>query len=198
MMELLLSLVTFAVLATISPGGATTLATASGSQFGLVRSIPLLCGIALGLATLVATIAGGLGAAVASWPQLQLWLRAAGSAYLLGLAWTIGRRGSPAASSGEPRTPIGFVAGFVLLWMNPKGWTLAVAAVSAYAGLSGDPCRLALLLGATFGVAAALSLTLWCTGGAWLSRFLRTDRQWRIANIILGLLLAGSIIPMWR
>lgn len=82
--------------------------------------------------------------------------------------------------------------------MNPKGWTLAVAAAGTYTGLSDNPYRLALVLGIVFGVAAALSPTLWCMGGRWLSRILRTDRQWRTANIFLGLLLAGSIVPMWR
>jgi threonine/homoserine/homoserine lactone efflux protein len=119
-------------------------------------------------------------------------------AYLLWLAWMIGRLGLPAHKQHGPDTPIGFVAGFLLLWMNPKGWTMAVAAVGAYAGLSDDPNWLALLLGCIFGVAAALSLTLWCTAGSWLSRMLKTESQWRVVNIILGLLLVASIIPMWR
>ncbi len=198
MFDLLLSLVMFAVVATISPGGATTLATASGAQFGMARSTPLLAGIALGLSTLAGIVAGGLGSVVMAWPELQLWLRIAGSAYLLWLAWTIARLGSPATRSGGPAAPLGFVAGVLLLWMNPKGWTMAVAAAGAYARLSDDPYRLALLLGVVFGSAAAFSLTLWCAGGQWLSRSLKTDRQWRAVNVLLGLLLAGSIIPMWR
>src|SRR3954467_4005424 len=95
MSELLLSLLTFAVIATASPGGATTLATASGMRFGLASSLPLLFGIALGLASLVGVVAGGLESVVMSWPQLQLWLHLFGSAYLLWLAWSIGRRGAP-------------------------------------------------------------------------------------------------------
>ena len=95
MPELLLSLVTFAVIATASPGGATTLATASGMRFGLTRSLPLLFGIAIGLSSLVGVVAGGLGSLVMSWPVLQFWLKLVGSAYLLWLAWTIGRRGAP-------------------------------------------------------------------------------------------------------
>jgi threonine/homoserine/homoserine lactone efflux protein len=197
MPELLASLVTFAVVATISPGGATTLATASGAQFGFVRSIPLLAGIAIGLTSLVGAVAGGLGSLFFAWPPAQYWLRVAGSLYLLWLAITIGRLGSPKARPTGTTTPMGFLTGILLLWINPKGWTMAAAATGTYAGLSERPLQLALLLAVTFGGAAALSLTLWCTAGAWLSRMVTTETQWRGVNIALGLLLAGSIIPMW-
>lgn len=197
MSDLFMSLVTFAIIATISPGGATTLATASGVQFGLVRSIPLICGIAFGLASLNGAVSGGLGGLIKTFPQIQLGLKIFGSAYLLWLAWTIAHLGAP-KSSGEAEIPIGFLKGLLLLWLNPKGWTMAVSAAAAFASLSDSPQRLAILLGAVFGTAALLSLTLWCIGGQWLSLYLKTEKQWRYVNIALGLLLAISIIPMWR
>ncbi|TIX64054.1 MAG: LysE family translocator, partial [Mesorhizobium sp.] len=55
-----------------------------------------------------------------------------------------------------------------------------------------------LLLGAVFGLAAAFSLSLWCVAGTLLARLLKTERQWRALNIALGLLLAASILQMWR
>ena len=51
MPDLLVSLVTFALVATCSPGGATTLATASGAQFGFVRCLPLMAGARGGAVT---------------------------------------------------------------------------------------------------------------------------------------------------
>jgi threonine/homoserine/homoserine lactone efflux protein len=198
MPDLFVSLLTFAVVSTITPGGATTLATASGAQFGFARSLPLLGGIACGLASLIGIVGGGLGAVVVSLPQLQVALRVVGSAYLLWLAWTIGRLGAPSSTSGTAGTSMGFFKGLLLLWLNPKAWTMAIAAASAYAGLSASPLDLALLLSVVFGLAATVSLTLWCLGGQWLSRVLKTDRQWRTVNISLGLLLAVSVIPMWQ
>jgi threonine/homoserine/homoserine lactone efflux protein len=198
MPELLASLIVFAVVATATPGGATTLATASGAQFGFARSVPLIAGIVTGLASLTAAAGGGLGTVVQSLPGLQAGLRIAGSVYLLWLAWTIGRLGAPASRKDAAASPIGFFKGLLLLWLNPKGWTMALAAASAYAGLSGDPLRLAILLGSVFGLAATLSLTLWCIGGRWLSRVLETEMQWRTTNICLVLLLAASVVPMWR
>jgi threonine/homoserine/homoserine lactone efflux protein len=197
MAELLLSLATFAVIATASPGGATTLATASGMRFGLVRSLPLLFGIAIGLASLVGVVAGGLGSLVMSWPPLQFWLRLVGSAYLLWLAWTIGRRGAPNTGGAQRERPIPFGGGFLLLWSNPKGWTMAVGAAGAYTALAHDPLHLGLLLAAVFGLAAIVSLLAWCSGGQLLGRALKTERQWRVVNIALALLLVASILPMW-
>ena len=51
----------FVAVATVTPGGATMLATASGVRFGFARSIPLMLGIAMGLALLAAVAALGLG-----------------------------------------------------------------------------------------------------------------------------------------
>jgi threonine/homoserine/homoserine lactone efflux protein len=198
MSDLFISLLTFAVVATISPGGATTLATASGVRFGFLRSVPLLLGIALGVATLIGLVAGGLGSVVESWPEVRFWLRLLGSAYLLWLALSIGRMGRPGADTAGKAAPMGLAAGFVLLWVNPKGWTMAIAAAGAYAALVDNPFVLGAILGAVFGLAAVTSLALWCAGGSWLAKLLHSDRQWRVANCFLGFLLAASVIPMWR
>ncbi|TIS07992.1 MAG: LysE family translocator, partial [Mesorhizobium sp.] len=34
--------------------------------------------------------------------------------------------------------------------------------------------------------------------GTLLARLLKTERQWRALNIVLALLLAASILQMWR
>ncbi|CAG4889301.1 hypothetical protein [Paraburkholderia saeva] len=57
---------------------------------------------------------------------------------------------------------------------------------------------LAALLGSAFGIAALASLSLWCAAGMVLARRLKTPRQWRVLNVMLGVLLAASIVPMWR
>lgn len=193
----LLSLVAFAAVATATPGGANLLAAASGARFGLRRSLPLLTGFALGLAALVAVASAGLGALLHAAPGGQVAMRTAGSAYLLWLAWRIARSGTPNVREGEDARPMGFGAGVVLLWLNPKGWAMALAASAAYAGVASGPVLLALTLGAVFGTAAAAALLLWCSCGLLLARALRTPGQWRAVNTLLGLLLAASVVPMW-
>lgn len=191
------SLLLFAIVATGSPGGATTLATASGALFGFRRSLPLVTGIAAGIASLSAAAAAGLAALLLAFPAAQLVLKLAGSAYLLWLAWRIARSGAPRAGAGAARVPTGFWIGTLLLLTNPKGWTVALAGAAAFATGTPDPLRSALLLSGVLGTAAVASLSLWCAGGVLLARRLRTERQWRVVNAALGALLALSVLPIW-
>lgn len=197
MAEPLLSLALFVLVSTMSPGGATALATASGARFGFARSVPLLAGLATGVASVAALSGSGLGALVQSFPALQLAMKAAGTAYLLWLAWRIGTAGAPGTGAGGRAAPMGFWGALALLWLNPKAWAMALGAAASFAVPGGGPLRQALTLGAVFACGAAVSLTLWCLGGGFLARALRTDRQWRVANAALALLLAASVLPMW-
>ena len=192
----LLPLAVFVLIATASPGGATALATASGASFGFRRSLPLIGGIAAGLASMAVAAATGLAGVLLALPSLQLAMRAAGSLYLAWLAWQIAGRGAPDLGSGRAR-PSSFVAGVWMLWHNPKAWAMTTGAAASFAALAQGPLRLALLLGLAFGLSAALSLSLWCGAGLLLARHLRTARQWRILNATLGALLALTIVPLW-
>jgi threonine/homoserine/homoserine lactone efflux protein len=191
-----LPLVLFVIAATITPGGATTLATASGAHFGYRRSIPLMAGIAVGLASMAASAAAGLGGILLALPFLQLGMKTTGSLYLFWLAWKISRSGPPRLQ-GELARPTSFLGGVWLLWQNPKGWAMTLGAAASFAALAGSPFQLGVLLGCAFGVAAILSLSLWCGAGLLLARVLSSDAQWRALNFVLGLLLVISIATIW-
>ncbi|MBO3681369.1 LysE family translocator [Streptomyces sp. NEAU-YJ-81] len=189
-------LVVFALIATVTPGGATTLATASGAHFGFRRSVPLMAGIAVGLASMAAAAAAGLGGVLLAVPWLQVVMKLVGSLYLLWLAVGTARAGAP-GSPGAAARPVGFLGGVWMLWQNPKGWTMTLGAAASFAALAAGPAQLAVLMGATFAVAASLSLSLWCLAGLLLARLLRTDRQWGAVNLLLAGLLVASIVLMW-
>ena len=74
-----LPLMLFVIVSTVTPGGATTLATASGAHFGYRRSLPMMAGIAAGLASMAAAAAAGLGSVLLALPTLQLAMKAVGS-----------------------------------------------------------------------------------------------------------------------
>ena len=194
---MLTSLILFAIVATLSPGGATTLATASGAQFGYLKSLPLILGIAAALAVLVAVSGAGLSSVLARFPMLSLAMKLAGSGYLLWLAAKIARSGGAGAGRNEIARPVGFLGGGLLLAVNPKAWAMAFGVGASFSTLMPDPVQQAGLMATVFGAAAVLSLSIWCVGGAILARTLRTQRQWRVLNITLAALLALSIVQIW-
>ncbi|MCA8118952.1 LysE family transporter [Burkholderia cepacia] len=191
-----LPLMLFVIVSTVTPGGATTLATASGAHFGYRRSLPMMAGIAAGLASMAAAAAAGLGGVLLALPALQLVMKAVGSVYLVWLAVRIGRGGKPRLDA-EVHRPQGFLSGVWMLWHNPKGWAMTLGAAASFAALASGPARLGILLGLAFGVAAMASLSLWCFAGRLFARVLRTERQWHCLNAALGVLLVISIVPMW-
>ena len=191
-------LAVFVAVSTATPGGATTMATASGAHFGFRRSVPLMAGIATGLASMAAAAAAGLAGVLLAEPALQTAMRAAGSAYLVWLAWQIGRSGPPhLPRGGASARPATFLGGAWMVWHNPKGWAMTLGAAASFAALGEGPLGLAGLLGIAFGAAASLSLSAWCVAGQMLARLLRTDGQWRALNAALGAMLILSIVPMW-
>lgn len=196
-LESLLPLALFVVVATISPGGATALATASGARFGFLHSIPLIGGIAIGIASLAATAAAGFATLLIAMPGLQTAMKAIGTVYLLYLAWKIANAGAPTGRSDGSK-PISLLGGAGLLWLNPKGWAMTFSAAASFSSLANGPLQLSVLLGAAFALAASVSLALWCAAGMLLGRILKTPVHWRILNTAMACLLILSIIPMWE
>lgn len=191
-----LSLVVFAVAMVVSPGSNNVLMATSGVQVGLRRSIPLGLGVMAGIVVLLTVAALGLGAAIETVPSIRTAMKAVGTVYLLWLGLRIARAGAVDMTIQERPSRNGFVVGLANTLLNPKGWTMALSATASYAALTPTAPRLALLLSLVFVAVAVPNWLLWCGGGQALSRTLR-GRHWRIANGILGLLVIGSIVPIW-
>lgn len=76
----LLSVALFAVVMTGTPGPNNVMLTASGANFGYVRSIPHFLGIGLGLISLILLNGAGLGVIFQTYPMVQEVLKWLGSA----------------------------------------------------------------------------------------------------------------------
>ena len=190
-------MVVLAVATTFTPGPSTLLAAASGARFGVRRTIPLMAGVAAGLASLMVAAAAGLMVLLQAVPSIQIVVKVLGSAYLLWLCWKISRTTPGGDEPGLLKSPVGFGAGMAVLLANPKAWSMAIAASATYAELVPNATLLALMLGAVFSVVAILATLFWCAGGVMLGSRLRSARQWKTVNLTLAGLTALSIIPLW-
>jgi threonine/homoserine/homoserine lactone efflux protein len=173
----------------------------SGLNFGFRRGLPHLWGVALGFAVMVLAVGLGLGAVFRAYPALYTVLKYVGAAYLLYLAWQIATAGAPEQESAAQGRPITFLEGAAFQWVNPKGWVMAVGAVSTYAAVATFPGNV-LLIAFLFGTLGILSSATWLGFGTSLRQLLKSPRTVRAVNIVMAVLLVASLWPIladaWR
>jgi len=191
----LLALVGFSFVASVTPGPNNILLWASGATFGLRRTIPHILGSALGLGTMALAVAAGLGALLASVPQLAILMKVAGSAYLVYLAWQIVR--SPAFAAGSVARPFGVIAAASFQWLNPKAWIFALGAITTF-----RPVAMPLVLGSvlvTLVMMAVIvpSATIWAVGGGVLGRIARDERARRLLAGVMAILVLATVVSVW-
>jgi threonine/homoserine/homoserine lactone efflux protein len=194
--DLLLAFVAFAFVTAVTPGPNNVMLLASGVNFGFLRSVPHMLGIAFGMMVLVAAVGVGLGGLFRAYPMLYEVLRWVGAAYLLYLAWGIARSGAPKKAGGAAGRPMGFVGAAAFQWVNPKAWVMALGAVTAYVPQDGY-FRNVLVVAVVFGLVVAPSVGVWAGFGMALRRFLESPGRVRSFNLAMALLLVLSLYPLF-
>lgn len=187
-----LAFLLFAVVAAITPGPSNIILASTGANVGILRGVPSLLGVTLGMGFMMFAVAFGIGSAVIDHPTLLTGLKWAGGAFLLWLAWKIATAGR--AHVSESRNAIGFWNAAAFQWINPKSWMACAGAVGTYLSADGSSALTqSLLFGLLFIAASIPCCTVWLGFGAGVQRFLQTDRAVRIFNVSMGVVLAASI-----
>ncbi|WP_426817090.1 LysE family translocator [Winslowiella sp. 2C04] len=198
-LSLFLSMLGFLWVAAITPGPNNMLLTASGANFGFIRSLPLMIGIMLGMQAMLLLVAFGVGGLLLIYPSLHLILKIAGSLYLLWLAWKIGSASYEKLETGEgPAAPMPFWQGGLLQLVNPKAWLMALGAVASFS-LAGEAYRSS-VMAISIGIVSVniVSGMIWLGFGTLIGRILRSRRAWAIFNISMGLLTAACVLLIWH
>ena len=196
MLQIVLPAALFAFSMSITPGPNNVMVTASGANFGYRRTIPHLLGIGIGFPLMVAAVGLGLGGVFEAVPGVHAVLRYLGSACIFWMAWKIATARGTGAGERRGR-PFTFLQAAGFQWVNPKGWVVAVGAISAFTTVQGD---LWLEVGAitlTFACINYPCASLWTLFGIGIGRLLKRGNRLRIFNLVMGLLLVASIVPLF-
>ncbi|WP_108659660.1 LysE family translocator [Acuticoccus kandeliae] len=191
----------FAFAMAATPGPNNTIAAASGARHGMARSLPLMAGIAVGVASIMLATAA-FGASLVADPAVGRVLKWAGIVYLSWLAWTIANATpSPVDTDGPGAAgtaPTSFAQGAFLQLVNPKLWVMVGGAVVTYGGAEAGAGRvtLSVLFALIFGGMTFASTLAWAALGASIGRFLATRRAMRAFNILMAALLLASLVPV--
>jgi threonine/homoserine/homoserine lactone efflux protein len=194
-LEALLALVSFAFVSSITPGPNNLMLMASGTNFGFVRTVPHLLGVALGFVLMVLLVGAGISWIFEAVPTAYTVLKVASVGYLIYLAYRIATAAPPPE---RPDTlgarPLTFTQAAAFQWVNPKAWAMALTAISAYVPAA-QPWLGLITVAAVFGAVNLPSVGVWALMGVQLRRWLRDARALRAFNLVAALLLLASLYP---
>jgi threonine/homoserine/homoserine lactone efflux protein len=191
--DLLLAFATFTLVSSITPGPNNLMLMASGTNFGVRRTMPHFWGVIIGFTALILLVGLGLSQIFVAFPIAHVVLRVLSALYMLYLAWKIATAPPPGEGKarGEPMT---FVQALMFQWVNPKGWSMALTVVSAY--VVGYNVWGYVFVAVVLGLTSIVASGLWMLTGARLRSLLTNPRALRIFNICMALLLVASLYPV--
>ncbi len=186
------ALLLFACVSTFTPGPNNIMLMTSGANVGFARTIPHMLGVALGFAFMVMLVGVGLVGIFNTYPLSHQILKYASLAYLIYLAAKIAMSGR--AKEVDDFKPLTFLAAASFQWVNPKGWSMALSAVTLFSS-SGAWLELG-IIALAFTLANIPSVSFWTFAGQKLQHWLITPVRIRSFNVSMAILLIASTIPM--
>ena len=191
----LLSLSLFMFATSCSPGPNNILASYSGFNFGLIKTIPHMFGVIFGFTTLVVVMNIGLINVFKSFSIVQEILKYAGTIFLIYLAYKISfSKTSPDNSS---KSPVKFIETFFFQFLNPKAVIVAIIIVSTYVESGENYINYSLWVIAIAFIFACFSIVFWTLLGRFLRRFATNEKFIKRFNYVMSLLLVSCIATFY-
>ena len=170
-----------------TPGPNNAMLTASGMKFGYLRTLPHIIGIPLGHFIQITLVCYGLGNVFIKFPQIQFYMKFLCFVYLLYLSWKM--LGSISVTKKETGRPLKFYEASLFQFINPKAWTIAIAAVSGFFPSDENFFVATMFLAVTAPFVCIPSISLWALFGNSLRIFVSNTKTKKIIEYILAILL---------
>lgn len=195
--ELLVALVLFSIVTSITPGPNNIMLLASGVNFGFQKSLPHTLGISGGFFVLLIAVGFGLGFLFTTFPPLHIALKIASSVYMLYLAFQIATSRSISKSGERQARPMNFIEAALFQWVNPKAWVMAISSMALYTSPQ-RPFISVVLVALIFAILNWPSVSIWAAFGTALRGCLANPVWLRRFNMTMGVLLAASVLLLLK
>lgn len=188
----------FFLLITPGPGVLTT--AGIGSAFGFRAGLAFVAGLMLGGFINMLLVISGLAAIALAIPLLRSVLLFASVGYLVFLAWRIATAGSGVGFS-PAKTPLGFLNGLTLQFINPKAYVVSTALFSGFAFLPEAPVWEGVIKIILFNIIWLPVHMIWLAAGVKLGRLDLSGKGHRRINLamavslllVVGIALASAL-----
>ena len=191
----ILSISLFWFVTAYTPGPNNVVASYSGFNFGIKKTIPHILGVTLGFTSLVIFLSIGLINVFKLFPIIQTILKYLGSLFLIYLAYKISFSKSSNESKNE--NPISFLDTFIFQFLNPKGVLIGIIIVSTYVEYGENYLNYATQVVLFAFIVSLSSITFWTFVGKYLRKFATNEKFIKYFNYVMSGLLLLSIITFY-
>ena len=191
----ILSISLFWFVTAYTPGPNNVVASYSGFNFGIKKTIPHILGVTFGFTSLVIFLSIGLINVFKLFPIIQIVIRYLGTLFLIYLAYKIAF--STTSNETQKENPVKFIETFLFQYMNPKGVTVAIIVVSTYVEVGVNYISYATQIIVLAFLFSITSITLWTFVGKFLRKFATNDKFIKYFNYAMSGLLLLSIITFY-
>ena len=191
----IISICLFWFVTAFTPGPNNIVASYSGFNFGIKKTIPHILGVTLGFTALIISLIIGLINIFKVYPNIQEVLKYLGTLFLLYLAFKISFSSSDNSSNSE--NPVKFIETFLFQFLNPKGVIVGIIVVSTYIQVDENYINYSLqviILALLFSVT---SITSWTLVGRFLRKFATNEKFIKYFNYAMSVLLILSIFTFY-
>ncbi len=194
-LTMIISITSFALASTMTPGPNNIMLLSSGLTFGYKRTIPHALGINFGFPVMVICVGLGVGKLFEVFPFVYTALKVVGISYLFWMAWHIANtKGSPATQNKNDK-PFTFFQAALFQWVNPKAWVVAITSTAAFITDHQIAFTQVMIISCIYFFCGILSTNSWSLGGVMLKQFIQNERLIKFFNITMAILIVGSILP---
>ncbi len=177
-----------------TPGPNNAVASYSGFNFGIKKTIPLILGVGLGYTTLVIIINFALISTFKKFPIIQEIIRILGTFFLIYLAYKIAV--SNTSQDEIKKNPVSFFDTFIFQFVNPKGVMAALTLISKFVSES-NYLMTSIMVIIVCSVTAFLSITTWTFLGKFLRKFATNNSFIKRFNYAMSFLILACIIGFY-
>ena len=191
----LLSLFLFMLGTGCSPGPNNIVASYSGFNFGILKTLPHMLGVIFGFTLMVSILNFGLIKIFKIYPLLQEVLKISGSIFLVYLAYKIAFKSE--VNENKKINPVKFIETFLFQFLNPKGVIVAIICVSTYVEKGANFLNHSIwVIGVSF-LCAVISINFWTLIGKFLRKFATNEKFIKWFNYAMSILLLGCIATFY-
>ena len=191
----LISLSLFMFVTSCSPGPNNIVASYSGFNFGVLKTIPHMLGVIFGFTTLVSLTNFGLINIFQKFPIIQEILKYAGSIFLIYLAYKIAF--AKIESNNSSKNPVKFIETFFFQFLNPKGVIVSIIMVSTYVENGENFINYSVWVISVAFIFACFSIMFWTLIGKFLRKFATNKKFIKRFNYVMSFLLVSCIATFY-